>query len=72
MMGGSYFRTCECKNKHEEKRLFLYYAEMPQQKQLSVEEGILRKLERLNPIFLNGIQGINLVYRKEHNVKITY
>lgn len=47
MMGGSYFKTCECKNKHEEKRLFLHYAEMPQQKQLSVEERgeKVRKIE---------------------------
>ena len=56
MMGGSYFKKCECKNKHEEKRLFLHYAEMPKQKQLNAEDGFLRKLEKLNPVFLDQME----------------
>lgn len=48
MMGGSCFHKCECKNKLEEKRLFLHYAEMPNQKQIDAENRILKQIERLD------------------------
>lgn len=47
MMGGSCFHKCECKNKLEEKRLFLHYAEMPKQKQIDAENRILKMIERM-------------------------
>ena len=75
MMGGSYFKKCECKNKHEEKRLFLHYAEMPKQKQLNAEDGFLRKLEKLNPVLLAQMAELKSevhFWRKDSDYNITF
>ena len=71
MMGGSYFKSCDCKNRMEEKHLFLHYAEMPNQKQMDLETKIVRIMDKLDKEFLEQIQKLRCEVRfkqeKEEN-----
>lgn len=67
MMGGSYFKTCTCKNKIEEKHLFLHYSEMPKQKQMDLETKILRMMDKLDKEFLMKIENLRCEVHFKHN-----
>lgn len=55
MIGGSYFHKCECRNKLEERRLFLHYTEMKQQNQIDEERKVIKSLEKLNKELLEKL-----------------
>lgn len=56
MMVGSLFKKSICKNPNEEKHLFLHYAEMPQNKQVTQEVAILRKTHQLTLATLENLK----------------
>ena len=56
MMGGSYFKNCVCKSPFEEKRLYLNYAELSNQKQIEMEEKVLGRFEELDKNLLEKFE----------------
>ena len=46
MMIGSYFRRCHCVSCGVEQNLYLYYQEMPMNRQTKAEEQVLRRFNR--------------------------
>lgn len=46
MMFSSYFKRTVCMTKATEEHLFLYYAEMPRQKQYELEDKVINAIER--------------------------
>lgn len=59
MMAGSYFHKSSCKNAMEEKYLYMHYAEMPQQKQLTTETEVIKCMNQLCEEFLDSIRILN-------------
>lgn len=55
MMVGSYFYNTKCRNSMEEKRLFMYYAEMKSKEQIAVETKVIKMVEKLNKEFVETI-----------------
>lgn len=56
MMAGSYFHKSSCRNTMEEKHLYMHYAEMPRQKQLTTETEVIKSMNRLCDEFLSCIR----------------
>ena len=59
MMGGSFFHRCSFASPYEETRLYLYYMEMPKQKQYECEDRVIRIMNRMDRTFLENIQKLN-------------
>lgn len=58
MMVGSLFRSCRCGSHLEAQHLSLYYREMPQKQQLQAEDAILSLIWKMDPSFLQTIEGL--------------